>query len=120
MSDDLGDLVRELRSAASNIDPRSLVQVEAMNVKREWQQEWSGIRGLPHIGRSVTFDTKDTRAGAEAEIGPDPSRTQGPLDNIVEFGSSQHGPIRPVTRRLVDAAADRLETYLARQAKEAL
>lgn len=120
MSDDLGDLVRELRSAAANIDPRALVKVEALNVKREWQQAWSGIRGLPHIGQSVTFEAKDTRAGAEAEIGPDPARTQGPLDNIVEFGSSQHGPIRPVTRRLVEAAGDRLEAYLARQAEEAL
>lgn len=120
MSDDLGDLVRELEAAAGSIDPRALVQVEAMNVKRDWQQEWSGIRGLPHIGRSVTFDTKESRAGAEAEIGPDPGRTQGPLDNIVEFGSSQHGPIRPVTRRLVEAAGDRLEAYLAAQAEEAL
>lgn len=112
MSDDLASLARELTSAARDIDPRKLVQVEAMNVKKDWAAAWGGIKGMPHIGRAVTFDTQDHAWGAKAEIGPDPDRTQGPLDNIVEFGSGLAGPIRPVTERLVQDAGDRLERYL--------
>lgn len=120
MADDLDSLARDLMSAAANIDPRKLVQVEAFRVKQDWQAAWSDIRGMPHIGRSVTYDTRTTAFGAEAEIGPDPERTQGPLDNIVEFGSSAHGPLRPVTDRLRREAGDRLERYLAAAVKAIL
>lgn len=120
MSDDLESFARELTSAAEGIDPRKLVQVEAHNVKNDWQQSWGDIKGMPHIGGSVTYDSKATAFGAEAEIGPDPDRSQGPLDNIAEFGSSQHGPIRPVTDRLVQDAGDRLEKYLSEQVAKLL
>ena len=120
MNDDLRTLAVDLARAAGSVDPRKFVQVEAFRVKQEWQQGWSGIRGLPHIAASVTYETKLTATGAEAEIGPDPDRTQGPLDNIVEFGSSESGPIRPVTVRLVKDAGDRMEAYLAEQARNIL
>lgn len=111
--DDLQRLVIDLEKAArKDVDARKMLQVEAFRAKQEWQRQWTGIRGMPHIARSVTYDTELTRAGATAEIGPDPSRTQGPLDNIVEFGTSQNPPIRPVTAGILKTAADRLEKYL--------
>jgi hypothetical protein len=113
-------MVVDLGNAARDVDPRKFVQVEAHQVKQDWQREWSDIKGMPHIGRSVTYDTNLTATGAEAEVGPDPARTQGPLDNIVEFGSSQHGPIRAVTPRLVKDAGDRMERYLAEQVEDVL
>lgn len=112
---DLDNLARELTAAADGIDSRKLLEVEAVTMKRDWQSAWSGIRGMPHIGVTVTYDIKTTASGAEAEVGPDPSRMQGPLDNIVEYGSSLNGPIRPVTEQLASAAGDRLEKYLATQ-----
>jgi hypothetical protein len=120
VSDDLRTLAADLSKAARSVDPRKFVQVEAMRVKADWQREWGGITGMPHIARSVTYDTQWTAAGAEAEIGPDPDRPQGPLDNIVEFGSSKHGPIRPVTPGLVKAAGDRMEKYLSEQVEDLL
>ena len=120
MSDELRTLAVDLARAAGSVNPRKFVQVEAFRVKQEWQQGWTGIRGMPHIAASVTYDTKLTATGAEADIGPDPDRKQGPLDNIVEFGSSQSGPIRPVTVRLVKDAGDRMESYLTEQVKDIL
>jgi hypothetical protein len=120
MSDDLRRLAVDLAQAAGAVDPRRFVQVEAFRVKQDWQREWTGIGGMPHIAGAVTYDTKLTGNGAQAEIGPDPDRIQGPLDNIVEFGSSQHAPIRAVTPRLVKDAGDRMEKYLAEQVEDIL
>jgi hypothetical protein len=120
MSDDLRQLAVDLSRAAKTVDPRKFVQVEAHRIKQDWQREWTGIRGMPHIARSVTYDTKLTASGAEAEIGPDPDRPQGPLDNIVEYGGSTQGPIRPVTPRLVKDAGDRMEKYLSEQVEDLL
>ncbi len=115
MADDLTRLAIDLAAAGvgARVDARKLVQVEMHTVKREWQSAWTGITGMPHIARSITYDTRETPIGTEGEVGPDPSRPQGPLDNIVEYGSSQHGPIRPVTHRLATDAGARLEKYLA-------
>lgn len=120
MSNDLHQLAVDLTMAAGSIDARKLVQVEAFTVKREWQAAWSDIRGLPHIARSVTYDTDDTADGAMAEIGPDPDRTQGRLDNIVEFGSSAHPPIRPVMEELERAADARLTAYVEKKVGDLL
>lgn len=119
--DDLRRLVVDLEKAArKDVDARKLLQVEAFRAKQEWQQEWTGIRRMPHIARSVTYDTEATPGGATAEIGPDKGRTQGPFGHIVEFGTSQNPPIRPVTANILKAAADRLEKYLGEAGEDIL
>lgn len=116
----LRQLAADLDAAPRKVDALKLVTVEALKTKKDWAARWTGIRGMPHLARSVTYDVEQTASGAEAEIGPDPSRTQGPLDNIVEFGSSINGPIRPVTKAVADAAADRLEDFLGIAGRDAL
>lgn len=127
MSDDLRLLIVDLEKATrKDVDARKLLQVEAENAKKDWQQQWSDFAGA--IAWSVTYDTEDTRTGAKAEIGPDkdkrvgggPHATPGNLGNIVEFGSSRHGPIRPVTKNVLESAAERLERYLGDLGSEIL
>lgn len=65
-----------------------------MNIKNQWRESAIGSSGrharlYPY---SITFDTK-TSAGnvVETEIGPDKGRPQGPLGNLLEFGSVNNG-----------------------------
>lgn len=124
MSDD-----SELRAFAVVLDEasehaleggRALVQVEALASKRDWQARWTGITGMPAIAAAITYDTKLVPGGAEAEIGPDKDRPQGPLGNIVEYGGSTHGPIRPAGAQVLTAATSRLMDLLGDVGERAL
>lgn len=113
MSEDLRRLVIDLEKAARvDVDARKLVQVEARSMKDDWRQAVTGARNLRGLPSAITYDTQDTPAGATAEVGYE-KRGQGSLGNIVEFGGSRHGPIRPAGERVLRAGADRLEKYLS-------
>lgn len=87
LSDDLAEAVIDIA------DVRLVVQKGALNVKRDWQNAWSGLAHAPYLAAAVTYDTAVTASGVEAEIGPDKSRRQGALGNLIEFGSANNGPI---------------------------
>lgn len=114
MTDDLHRLVVDLEQSAAraDVDARKLLQVAAFEAKADWQRRWSGIRGLQHLAAAVTYDLSAMPTGASVEIGPDPSRKQGPLDTIVEYGTSTLPPIRPVAGVVLETAAQRLASYL--------
>lgn len=90
----LTELVRDLsdapRKAQRQVD--GVVRKGALNVMNDWRQRASGLRHAPHYPRSITFDA-DWKAGAyEAEIGPDKTLPQGPLGNLIEYGSANNPP----------------------------
>lgn len=88
-------LAEEIRTH-SRATPAKLVQVVskgAYNVKRDWAKTWKGHRYIPRLPYSITYDIERSPAEISAEIGPDPDRPQGPLDNIIEFGTSKNAPI---------------------------
>jgi len=69
-----------------------VVSKGALNVKNDWRANASGNAHAPHYPASITYDM-DVRAEAvEAEIGPDKDLPQGPLGNILEFGTSKNPP----------------------------
>lgn len=72
---------------------RAVLQKGALNIKNSWRARWSGHPHIPALPYAVTYDTRFSREGVEAEIGPDKDKRQGPLGNIIEFGTPRNSPI---------------------------
>lgn len=71
---------------------RAVTARGAMNIKRDWQAAWAGMRHAPFLAAAVSYDTGLWAAGAWAEIGPDKARKQGALGNVIEFGTAKNAP----------------------------
>lgn len=63
------------------------VQVNAHNTRDTWREKSTGFAHLPAFPYSITYDVRGRDNQIEAEVGPDKSRAQGALGNLVEFGS---------------------------------
>lgn len=74
-------------------DTRKVVARGAWNIKRDAQRAVTGRPHLPHYPQAITYDTEQTGDTVTAEIGPDKTRRQGPLGNILEYGSPSRAPI---------------------------
>ncbi|MFJ2174332.1 hypothetical protein ACIOHE_15640 [Streptomyces sp. NPDC087851] len=63
----------------------------ALNVKNAWRAnaQASAGRHARLYPYSVSYDPLPFPGGASAEIGPDKSRLQGALGNILEYGTSR-------------------------------
>lgn len=72
----------------------AVVKKGAVNVKNEAREFAPKGPYLPAYYRSITFDIEgDGRFGrVEAQIGPDKDKPQGPLGNIIEYGTSTQAP----------------------------
>jgi hypothetical protein len=69
-----------------------VVSKGALNVKTAWRANASGNAHAPHYPASITYDIEERPGSVSAEIGPDKNKTQGPLGNILEFGTSKNPP----------------------------
>jgi hypothetical protein len=69
-----------------------VVSKGALNVKNDWRANASGNKHAPHYPASITYDLHGDATSIEAEIGPDKNLKQGPLGNILEFGTSKNPP----------------------------
>lgn len=74
-------------------DLRAVVNRGALNVKMDWRSRWRGMKHLPALPYAVTYDMRVLGGTVSAEIGPDKAKNQGPLGNIIEFGSPTSAPI---------------------------
>ena len=73
----------------------------------------SGPTHLPYIANSIDYDIRPIWMGVSAEVGYNKDKPQGPLGNIVEFGTSKNAPLPallpafdaevPVWQRLLEA-----------------
>lgn len=89
---------------------RKVVEKGALNIKNAMRADAAGHRTFPHFPSSISYDMT---AEFKAEIGPDKSRVQGALGNLLYFGTSRsggvldiNGPIAREAPRLEDFAAD--------------
>lgn len=115
MSDDLTRLVHDLTVAGEKAQEQShkALKVEGHQMRDDWRAVVSGARGLPGLARALSYDVRATGLRElTAEVGYD-KVGQGNLGNIVEYGSSQQGPIRPAGERVLNDGASRLEKFLA-------
>lgn len=70
------------------------VKKAAVNIKTDARQRVSGLPHLPAYPRSISFDdVRITRTVVWTEVGPDKDKPQGPLGNILEYGSPKRPPI---------------------------
>lgn len=93
---DLQRLERDLRRGAQVQEPaRKIVRETAAEVQASWrlrQRARSQFGHIPHLPKSITATVKGGRREPEAEIGPDKTKKQGPLGNLLEFGSRNNRP----------------------------
>lgn len=111
------DLTRAGVLAPAKVRP--VLQKGALNIKRDAQRRISGHPHFPGLPSAITYDTKTGVASAEAEIGYDKGRRQGPLGNIAEYGTRNNAPI-PALGPALAAEAPRFEEQIAKIAAEGL
>lgn len=73
---------------------RQTVSKGALNIKNDWRANAAATAGrhARHYPRTIGYDlTTAPGVGSEAVIGPDKDELQGPLGNLLEFGTSQQG-----------------------------
>lgn len=108
--DDLDAHIVELSNIPDDLERevRQVVSKGALNVKQGWADRWKGHQSIRHLPRSINYDVHSDAAGAEAEIGPDPSRMQGNLAHLIEFGRAEYGSVRnaPIPGGLPALAAE--------------
>jgi len=92
----------------------------AFNVKRDWKARWTGYRHIPYLPNAISYDLERAPGGGwVAEIGPDKHRRQGPLGNVIEFGTINNAPI-PGGLPALDVETPRFERALADAAEKVL
>lgn len=86
----------------------SAVTVNSRKVRDSARQAITGHAHLPAYPFSISYDITESADGAEGEIGPDKGASQGPLGNIVEFGTRNNAPL-PHLGPALEQNADDLE-----------
>lgn len=85
------------------------VKITSQKVRDDARNRIKGHKYLPAYPYSITYDIKATAEGIEGEIGPDKGLAQGPLGNIIEYGTSKNAPL-PHLGPALDANAEDLVT----------
>lgn len=110
----LRELIADLDQAAAAMprEVRAVVAKGALHVKQDWRRRWSGHPHIPVLPYAISYDVTVGPREIRAEIGPDKGKAQGPLGNIIEFGTANNTPI-PGGLPALDAEAPRYERALS-------
>jgi hypothetical protein len=99
MSADVGELLTLASAIAASgarleVEGRAVVSRGALNVKNDWRANAAATAGRHArlYPSSISYDIAGAAGIIEAEIGPDKARPQGPLGNLLEFGSINNPP----------------------------
>jgi hypothetical protein len=94
ISEEVMKLAADLAAAPARLAGavHQVVAKGALNVKNNWRGAVSGAPHLPQFPYSITYDMTYAPGVVGAEIGPDKGKPQGPLGNIVEFGTANNAP----------------------------
>ena len=111
------DLQKAQREAPS--EGRRVLKRGAQNIKNDAVERLRGKGFLPHIHRSITYDTTWRGHSGHAEIGFDKQRRQGPLGNVVEYGTVNNAP-QPVLGPALETETPRFEEQVERMGRELL
>lgn len=124
--DSLRSLAHDLSEAPRKIQREAVAVVEhaALNVKNGWRDNAQASSGhhAPAYPASISYDLTLGAALVgviEAKVGPDKSKRQGPLGNLLEFGSPTSTPHNDGGRAL-RAESPNFERALATVALNAL
>lgn len=92
-------------------DVAAVVSKGALNIKNDARRRARGLKHAPAYPSSITYDTYFSLRGPTAEIGPDKTRRQGALGNLIEYGSVNNPP-HPHLRPAADREQPRFEKAL--------
>lgn len=101
------------------VNARTAVAVTSRKVQQSARDRVRGHKYLPHYPASITYDVRGGPLLIEGEIGPDKGRRQGPLGNIIEFGTPNNAPI-PHLGPALEENADDLQRGMEIAARQAL
>lgn len=78
----------------AQLQATAVVNRGALNVKNGWRANATASSGQHArlYPSSISYDMRPHPTGASAEIGPDKGKPQGPLGNLLEFGSVNNPP----------------------------
>lgn len=110
-------VARDLETVGRLLDDFGrVVKRGAHNLKSDYQREARSSGHYKHFHRAISYDRVTS---LEYEVGPDKSKMQGALGNILYFGTSKnapeldlHGPIARELPRFEQALADAAEEVL--------
>ena len=116
----LEEVRQDLKTATDTIvnQTRGVVARGSLNIKDDARDLIAGHVGryggvyITSYPRSIGYDVTIDGTVVSSEIGPDKSLPQGPLGNILEYGSINNGPIphlNPALDREEQPFADNLE-----------
>jgi hypothetical protein len=91
---DLDKLAADLDRVAREVIPeaKKTVGFGANSIKKDWRKRWRGLSHAPALPYAISYDVKQRGSTIEGEIGPDKSKPQGALGNLIEFGSINNAP----------------------------
>lgn len=91
----LDRLARDLTAAAGRVQrgTYAAAQASAKRMEADARARVSGHAHLPHYPASIASEVHRRGLLVEATLGPDKGQSQGPLWNIIEFGTSKNAPI---------------------------
>lgn len=104
----------DLQAAAGKIAPeiRAVIGKGALNIKQQMVSEMRASVHFHGAAGSISYDTKLTHDGIEAEIGPDKDKAGGALGNIAYFGTSRGGGTVPDPVHALEAEVPNVEKYI--------
>jgi hypothetical protein len=104
--DELANVFR-VNAVRAQVQARAVVARGALNVKNGWKANAAASSGRHArlYPNSISYDMRPHPTGASAEIGPDKTRPQGALGNLLEFGSVKNPPHMDGARALAAEAA---------------
>ena len=70
----------------------AVTAVAARNTRDDARAFAAGMSHLPHYPRSITYDVAVEGGQVVGEVGPDKDLPQGPLGNVLEFGTANNPP----------------------------
>jgi hypothetical protein len=98
--------VFRFNAGRAQVQAVAVVSRGALNVKNGWRANATATAGRHArlYPSSISYDMRPHPTGASAEIGPDKGRPQGPLGNLLEFGSVNNPPHMDGARALAAEA----------------
>lgn len=88
LATDLGKVTRDVEKEADKVLERG-----ALGVKEAMAEDAQRLTGhAKHFHRSISYDRRYGVGRMSYEIGPDKSRRQGALGNLLYFGSRNNAP----------------------------
>ncbi len=89
----LADDLRQLQRGGFMRDVKQVVSRGCLQIKNDWKERWEGHPHIPQLPRAISYDVVGRGLAVYGEVGPDKNKPQGPLGNIIEFGTVHNSPI---------------------------